>query len=40
MLWNRAGMTEICQWNHGDEYGESIYTRHCRVVEYLGRLPL
>jgi len=41
-LWNRAGMTEIGQWNHGDEYGESIYTRHfCAVLNLglLGRLP-
>jgi len=25
-LWRKAGMVEIGQWRHGEEYGESIYT--------------
>ncbi|KAM7203815.1 C-type lectin fold [Naviculisporaceae sp. PSN 640] len=26
-LWNRAGMTEIGQWNHGDEYGVHMLSK-------------
>jgi L-histidine Nalpha-methyltransferase / hercynylcysteine S-oxide synthase len=25
-LWGRAGMAEIGQWKHGNEYGECIYS--------------
>jgi len=29
-LWNRAGMVEVGQWRHGDEYGEWLHTRPYR----------